>query len=189
MGFNVRGLFVYSRRLDWRHGGNQQGRKEIGRRGRTKKRRCRWTSYLVPRPISPLRISAEAAVPARLDMDKPNGPFCSLRGSGTASWLSPLSFPGSPAVPLGSFQLRPDHCPWPRDCTEHPGLHEIVKRANALMECLALESTWPAQAGQQLASQRQRPALGRIHDEQLLLDPYCMQTGIMGQRHPFCPST
>lgn len=46
---------------------------------------------MVPRTISPLRISAEAAVPARLDMDKTNGPLRSLCGSGTASWYSPLS--------------------------------------------------------------------------------------------------
>ncbi|WP_354351146.1 hypothetical protein [Pseudarthrobacter sp. PvP090] len=37
--------------------------------------------------------------------------------------------------------------------------------------------------GQQLAG------LGTIHNEQLLLDPDCTQTGIMGRRHPFCPST
>ncbi len=124
--------------------------------------RSEWTDYLVPRTISPLHISAEAAVPARLDKDKPNGPLCSVRGSGTAFWYSPLSFPGSPAAPLGSFQLRPDHCPLPRHFTEHPGLHEIVKRANALMECLALEVDVARASGP--AARRPKAAAGPRQD-------------------------
>ncbi len=64
----------------------------------------------------------------------------------------------------------------------------IVKCANARMECLAVEIDMTRASVEPVALE-QLLALGRIHDEQLLLDPDCTQTGIRGQRHPFCPST
>ena len=66
-------------------------------------------------------------------------PLCSPARFWDSLLVLPLELFPAAAVPLGGFQLRPDHCQWLLDCAGHPGFHEIVKRANALMECLALE--------------------------------------------------